>query len=98
MKPDIAAPGVNVASSISSFTDASYSTTETITFNGVEYDFAKFSGTSMSSPCVAGIVALLLDANPGLTPFEIKQILQATAREDDETGGGELLPLQGAFR
>jgi hypothetical protein len=86
MKPDIAAPGVNVTSSISSFTDASYTTTETITFNGLEYDFAKFSGTSMSSPCVAGIVALLLDANPNLSPVEIKQILQATAREDDDTG------------
>jgi minor extracellular serine protease Vpr len=86
MKPDIAAPGVNVTSSISSYTDASYTSTETITFNGNEYDFAKFSGTSMSSPCVAGIVALLLDANPNLTPSEIKQILQATARVDDETG------------
>ncbi len=86
MKPDIAAPGVNVASSISSFTDASYTQFATINFNGVDYDFAKFSGTSMSSPCVAGIVALLLDANPNLTPAEIKTILQTTAREDNHTG------------
>ncbi len=86
IKPDIAAPGVNVVSSISSFTDASYTQYEEIIFNGTEYDFAKMSGTSMSSPCVAGIVALLLDANPDLTPALVKQILQATAREDEETG------------
>ncbi len=86
MKPDISAPGVNVISSMSSFTDASYSTFETVTFNGTDYDFAKLSGTSMSSPCVAGIVALMLDANPALTPAQIKTILQATAREDANTG------------
>ncbi len=86
MKPDISAPGVNVVSSISSFTDADYTTFETITFNGNEYDFAKFSGTSMASPCVAGIVALMLDANPFLTAAQVKTILQQTAREDDDTG------------
>lgn len=86
MKPDIAAPGVNVVSSISSYTDANYTTTASIIFEGQEYDFAKFSGTSMSSPCVAGIVALLLDANPELTADEVKEILQTSAREDEETG------------
>lgn len=86
MKPDISAPGVNVVSSISSFTDASYNTTESTTFNGTEYDFAKFSGTSMASPCVAGIVALLLDASPSISPDQVKTILQTTARLDSYTG------------
>ena len=86
MKPDIAAPGVNVISSISSFTDASYVAVSSTTFNAIVYDFAKFSGTSMSSPCVAGVVALMLDANPLLSPAQVKQIIQATARLDNYTG------------
>lgn len=86
VKPDIAAPGVNVASSISSFTDAGYSAVSSIEFNGTEYDFARFSGTSMASPCVAGIVALMLDANPWLTSQQIEDILKETARLDEHTG------------
>jgi hypothetical protein len=40
----------------------------------------------MSSPCVAGIVALMLDANPFLTPAQVKEILMTTARTDTYTG------------
>lgn len=86
MKPDIAAPGVSVASSISSFTDASYGPVASVAFNGTDYDFARFSGTSMASPCVAGIVALMLQADPTLTPQEIKEVLHSTARLDNFTG------------
>lgn len=85
-KPDIAGPGVNVSSSISSFTDASYNAVDEVVFNGINYDFARFSGTSMSSPCVAGIAALVLDANPLLTPDQVKEILMTTARTDEFTG------------
>jgi len=85
-KPDVAAPGVNVSSSISSFTDASYNAIDDITFNGTQYDFARFSGTSMSSPCVAGIAALVLDANPFLSSAQVKNILMETARADQFTG------------
>lgn len=85
-KPDVAGPGVNVCSAISSFTDANYNAIDEVTFNGVQYDFARFSGTSMSSPCVAGIAALLLDANPLLSSAQVKEILMATARTDEFTG------------
>jgi minor extracellular serine protease Vpr len=85
-KPDLAGPGVNVCSAISSFTDANYNAIDEVTFNGVQYDFARFSGTSMSSPCVAGIAALLLDANPLLSSAQVKEILMATARTDEFTG------------
>lgn len=86
MKPDIAAPGVNVASSISSYTDAAYTAVSTITFNGKNYDFARFSGTSMATPCVAGIVSLILDANPNLSSQQVKNIIKTTARLDNYTG------------
>lgn len=86
MKPDIAAPGVNVASSISSYTDATYTPVSTITFNGKNYDFARFSGTSMATPCVVGIVSLILDANPNLSSQQVKNIIKTTARLDNYTG------------
>lgn len=37
-------------------------------------------GTSFSSPQVAGVVALMLSADPTLTPARVRQVLQATAR------------------
>jgi subtilisin family serine protease len=85
-KPEVSAPGVNVASSISSFTTRSYTTFTSTTFNGRTYDFSKFSGTSMSSPATTGVVALMLEANPNLTPSQVKDILKSTARQDDKTG------------
>ncbi|MFT4662837.1 MAG: minor extracellular serine protease Vpr, partial [Patiriisocius sp.] len=86
LKPDISAPGVNVASSISSYTDNSFNQIDVVTFNERDYPFAKFSGTSMSSPAVAGISALILEANPFLSPAQVKQVIIETAREDSYTG------------
>ncbi len=85
-KPDVSAPGVSVASSISSYTDASFSTIESVDFNGRTYPFARFNGTSMSSPAAAGIAALILDANPYLSAAQVKNIIITTARTDNFTG------------
>jgi minor extracellular serine protease Vpr len=41
--------------------------------------YAIFSGTSMSAPHVAGAVALLLEAEPDLDPFQVRDRLQNTA-------------------
>ena len=92
LKPNISAPGVNVESSLSSFRDGGYSITNTVDFDGTEYEFARLSGTSMSGPAVAGVVALMLEANPELTTTDIRSILESTAREDDNT---EILPTSG---
>ncbi|HMC97565.1 MAG TPA: S8 family serine peptidase, partial [Flavobacteriales bacterium] len=86
MKPDITAPGVSVASSISSFTDNDFNAVTTVNFMGRDYPFARFSGTSMSAPAVTGIVALMLEADPTLTPADIKDIIKTTARTDSHTG------------
>jgi len=95
MKPDISAPGRQILSSISSFTTESHATTTVTEFNGKNYYFDRLSGTSMSSPVVAGICALIWEANPYLTPYQIKDIVMQTAREDVHTGE---IPAEGSTR
>ena len=95
MKPDIAAPGVNVISSMSSFTDAAFTSQASVDFNGRTYHFAKLSGTSMASPMVAGVSALILDANPYLSARQVKEIIMQTARQDNFTG---VIPSEGNNR
>ncbi|GAB5417126.1 MAG: hypothetical protein Crog4KO_19920 [Crocinitomicaceae bacterium] len=86
LKPDISAPGVQVASSISSYTDANFQPIDQVDFNGRTYPFARFSGTSMAGPAVAGIAAIILDANPFLSPDQVKDVIIQTARIDNHTG------------
>jgi hypothetical protein len=85
MKPDISAPGQLVVSAISSFATEPPTPNTTVEFNGKEYPFATLSGTSMSSPMVTGISALILQANPNLTPAQVKEVIITTAREDSYT-------------
>jgi subtilisin family serine protease len=48
---------------------------------GIPYQY--FAGTSMAVPHVAGVAALMLQANPNLTPAQIKRILAETANPSD---------------
>jgi len=86
LKPEISAPGKNVVSAISSYT-STYSGTyvTTVNFNGRDYGFASLSGTSMSCPFVAGVVALILQANPYLSVAQVKEIIHETATTDRYT-------------
>jgi subtilisin family serine protease len=95
LKPDIAAPGSSVASSISSFTDAAFTSVGSVVFGSETYHFARFSGTSMSSPVVAGVCALILEANPYLSAQQVKDIIIETARTDNFTG---VIPMNGSTR
>ncbi|MFP5111418.1 S8 family serine peptidase [Bacillaceae bacterium C204] len=74
IKPEITAPGVNVLSSVPAYiiykNDAS----------NYQYAYNRMSGTSMATPHVTGISALLLQANPELQPSDVKTILMNTAK------------------
>lgn len=86
MKPEISAPGSNVVSSLSSFTNTFSGTyVKTIHFNDRTYHFVSLSGTSMSCPFVAGVAALVLQANPFLSASQVKEILLETAYNDEHT-------------
>ena len=73
-KPDISAMGVGITYAQNSL---NASCNGVVCTNG--------SGTSFSSPLVAGIVAQMLQVNPTLTPFEVRRIIRQTARVP-ETG------------
>lgn len=86
VKPDIAAPGLGIGSSMSSYTDEDFTTLTSVDFEGRTYPFARLSGTSMSAPAVTGIIALILQADPEITPAEVRALIKHTARTDNSTG------------
>jgi hypothetical protein len=104
-KPDIVAPGVGIES-LSAPDSTLYGSRAQFLLTGtVDTPFAPYlslSGTSMSAPVVTGTVALMLQANPALTPNQVKAILQYTseahASYDPLTQGAGFLNAHGAVR
>ncbi|TYK16638.1 subtilisin-like protease SBT3.7 isoform X1 [Cucumis melo var. makuwa] len=74
LKPDISAPGSNILSAVSPH----------YFFN--EKGFSLMSGTSMATPHVSAIVALLKSVHPTWSPAAIKSALMTTARTEVSPG------------
>ena len=85
LKPDVTAPGVNILAGFSP--DSAYSTPGE--------NFAYLSGTSMSTPHVAGVAALIRQAHPTWSPAAVKSALMTTSRQDitASTGLGDANPF-----
>lgn len=83
LKPDITGHGVNILEPVACANAAQWTTAACVQTIGF------LSGTSMSSPQVAGSGALLRQLFPTWTPAEIKSALMMTARQGvlNETGG-----------
>ncbi len=81
IKPDVTAPGVDILAA------------QTPTPNDGQLEgqlFQSIGGTSMSSPHVAGLGALLLQENPDWTPETVRSALMTSARQNmRKTFGGE---------
>lgn len=74
LKPDVAAPGVNILAAVNNI-------------EGAEPQWGLMSGTSMASPHVAGLAALYLGVHPEATPGEVKSALMTTGYDTlDESG------------
>lgn len=85
-KPDITAPGWFPMTAINGYNDFGANPDDSVSFNGSSYYFwNNWDGTSYAAPVVAGVVALMLDANPALSFDQIKSILHETAMQDQFT-------------
>ncbi len=94
LKPDVTAPGVNIIAGFSP--DPANATPGE--------NFAYLSGTSMSTPHIAGVAALLRQAHPDWSPAAIRSALITSAHQDlqlsdsitapnpFDSGGGHIVP------
>ena len=103
-KPDLVAHGVGVES-LSDPDSTLYATYTDYLVEGTrgasDMPYLSLSGTSMAAPMVAGTIALMLEANPELTPNAVKALLQYTAENRAESvlaEGAGLLNARGAIR
>jgi serine protease AprX len=94
-KPDLVAPGVGIES-ITDPQSSLYFSLPNQLLAGMRPSpystYISLTGTSMAAPVVSATVALLLEANPSLTPNAVKAILQYTA----QTHAGDSPLAQGA--
>jgi serine protease AprX len=82
--PDVVAPGSSISSTCST------AGTAIPACPPPNYKNASASGTSMASPHIAGAVAVLLQANPNLTSYQVRLALQATAKPIVDSAGKPL--------
>ena len=92
LKPEVTAPGTNIVQAEGCVTDGTCNN-----FLGGDASdngyTGRGSGTSYAAPAVTGIMAMMLEANPELTPAEIKEILKLTAERRGEPSAPDVDPF-----
>ncbi|MGE7693795.1 S8 family serine peptidase [Lysinibacillus sp. NPDC094177] len=89
IKPDLAAPGTNIESTVPlnfEFNSPDVKPSE-------KEGYAIMSGTSMAAPYVAGAAALLKQAHPDWSPYEIRAALTSTTKLIKNRQGQVITPL-----
>lgn len=94
-RPTITTPGVDIISTrvIAPLSALAVEKDEEMIETAYLPYYTTMSGTSMAAPHAAGVVALMLEADPKLSPLEVKEIIEMTATnmpgyESWETGAG----------
>ena len=96
-KPDVVAPGRHIYSTLASPTcwTALNCPPEFLT---PDKKYVRLSGTSQAAPVVAGVVALLLDRFPRLTPNQVKAILtKSSVAYPNMVGGAKMVDAAAAL-
>ncbi|MEC8313343.1 MAG: S8 family serine peptidase [Candidatus Thermoplasmatota archaeon] len=91
LKPEITAPGTNIIQAEGCVTSGGCNNFLGGDASGNTYT-SRGSGTSYATPSVSGILALMIEANEELSPFEMKEILKFTAERKGEPTQPEVDP------
>ncbi len=92
LKPEISAPGSNIIQAEGCVTSGLCNNL----LGGGAADngyTSRGSGTSYATPSVSGIIALMLEANPDLSPAEVKEVLKLTAERRGEATQPDVDPF-----
>ena len=92
LKPEVTAHGTNIIQAEGCITSGGCSNF----FGGDASDngyTGRGSGTSYATPSVSGIIALMLETNPDLSPAEVKEILKLTAERRGDASAPEVDPF-----
>lgn len=90
---DLVAPGVNIMSTFPTYD-------VTANESGLPHDYASLNGTSMATPIVSALAALVLSQDPYLTPGQLRERLESTATDlgsigrDNLFGAGLINPIK----
>jgi subtilisin family serine protease len=92
-KPEISAPGEIVTAALATGSELAGNGFQS--YHQAANRLLSIQGTSMSSPMIAGVVALMLQKKPTLTTAQVRDLLRSTARRDAHTGLGDWHPAYG---
>ena len=77
LKPDVVAPGQRIVAPLAS---GNVVLAQQYPDRVIDARYLRLSGTSMAAPIVSGVIALLLEQHPSLSPDQVKWLLMGTAR------------------